>query len=219
MACAALEASFSSGSPHHAHPARLRPSRTPLAQPHTWPSLRRRKAINRCALDARRRSTLPSLPRASAVLPAQWLLFPFLNLVFQAGDVQALFANRTVGATMYGASAAERATVVAGKLAHWSLVWVAPLLLHGPAAMFSGVAAYVFTQSIVLASTFAVSHNVPEAKPLDAGPTQVNGAACVHRQGGCGTARGPHLACVRPGGARPQPRSTTPVFRRLLAFV
>jgi hypothetical protein len=29
------------------------------------------------------------------------------------------------------------------------------------------------TQSIVLAATFAVSHNVPEAKPLDAGQAQV----------------------------------------------
>ena len=27
-------------------------------------------------------------------------------------------------------------------------------------------------QGLVLASTFAVSHNVPESKPLDAGPTQ-----------------------------------------------
>lgn len=30
----------------------------------------------------------------------------------------------------------------------------------------------VFPQGVVLASTFAVSHNVPESKPLDKGPTQ-----------------------------------------------
>jgi len=33
---------------------------------------------------------------------------------------------------------------------------------------------FVVLQSIVLATTFAVSHNVPESKPLDAGPAQAN---------------------------------------------
>jgi hypothetical protein len=48
-----------------------------------------------------------------------------------------------------------------------------PLALHGPAAALIGALAYSITQSIVLSATFAVSHNVPESKPLDAGQTQV----------------------------------------------
>ncbi|KAL6756900.1 fatty acyl delta4 desaturase [Haematococcus lacustris] len=101
-----------------------------------------------------------------------WLIFPFLNLVFQLGDIKGLVENRTVGATLYGASQLEKSTVVLGKLAHYALLWAIPLALHGGAATVSGAAAYIFTQSIVLAGTFAVSHNVPESKPLDAGPTR-----------------------------------------------
>jgi hypothetical protein len=48
-----------------------------------------------------------------------------------------------------------------------------PLALHGPQAALLGALAYSITQSIVLSATFAVSHNVPESKPLDAGQTQV----------------------------------------------
>jgi fatty acid desaturase (delta-4 desaturase) len=92
----------------------------------------------------------------------------------QVGDIKALIVNRTEGATLYGATDMERATVVLGKLAHYSLLLGVPFVLHGPSAMFAGVAAYTFMQSIVLASTFAVSHNVAEAKPLAAGPTRDN---------------------------------------------
>lgn len=53
------------------------------------------------------------------------------------------------------------------------LVVVLPWLLHGPQAALIGGLAYAITQSIVLSATFAVSHNVPESKPLDAGQTQV----------------------------------------------
>lgn len=102
----------------------------------------------------------------------QWFTFPFLNLVFQFGDIKALLENRTVGATLYGASPFEKATVVLGKLVHYSLLWAIPIALHGGAAALSGAVAYMATHSIVLAATFAVSHNVPEAKPLDPGPTQ-----------------------------------------------
>ncbi|GLC37938.1 hypothetical protein PLESTF_000608400 [Pleodorina starrii] len=103
-----------------------------------------------------------------------WFLFPFLQLVFQVGDWKALMDNRTVGATMYGVSDFERGTVVVGKLAHYMLLYVVPALLHGPSAMLAGACGYLFTQSIVLASTFAVSHNVPETKSLDPGPTRDN---------------------------------------------
>lgn len=58
-----------------------------------------------------------------------------------------------------------------------------PTLLHGPGAALLGALAYSITQSIVLSATFAVSHNVPESKPLDAGQTQVGPARC---QEGCG---------------------------------
>lgn len=50
-----------------------------------------------------------------------------------------------------------------------------PLLLHGPQAALLGGLAYAITQGIVLSATFAVSHNVPESKPLDKGQTQVGG--------------------------------------------
>lgn len=54
-----------------------------------------------------------------------------------------------------------------------ALVILLPWLLHGPQAAALGGLAYAVTQSIVLSATFAVSHNVPESKPLDAGQTQV----------------------------------------------
>ncbi len=105
-------------------------------------------------------------------LCVQWLTFPFLNAVFQVGDIKALLDNRTVGATLYGAQNIEKATVILGKFAHWTLVFFAPLALHGPSAAFIGTASYMVAQSVVLASTFAVSHNVAVAKPLHEGPTQ-----------------------------------------------
>ena len=85
---------------------------------------------------------------------------------------------------------------MAGKLVHYLLLFGLPWVLHGPAAALIGAASYYATQvcdagfcfcgasvpvphsycfalqGLVLASTFAVSHNVPESKPLDAGPTQ-----------------------------------------------
>jgi len=103
-----------------------------------------------------------------------WATFPLLQLIFQVGDWKALFDNRTQGATLHGATDFERATLVAGKLAHYSLLLALPWALHGPAAALTGAAAYVFTQSIVLAATFAVSHNVPETKPLDDNATRAN---------------------------------------------
>jgi fatty acid desaturase (delta-4 desaturase) len=103
-----------------------------------------------------------------------WATFPLLQLVFQFGDLQGLLTNRTAGATLYGATQAEKATVLAGKAAHYGLLLGLPTLLHGPTAALTGLAAYTVMQSIVLATTFSVSHNVPESKPLDKGPAQVN---------------------------------------------
>lgn len=73
-------------------------------------------------------------------------MFPFLQLVFQAGDWQALLTNRTVGATLYGASSFERQTVLLGKMTHYFLLYALPLMMHGPGAMFAGAASYVATQ-------------------------------------------------------------------------
>lgn len=47
---------------------------------------------------------------------------------------------------MYGASDFERKTVLAGKLAHYMLLYGLPALLHGPSAMFGGAVGYLFTQ-------------------------------------------------------------------------
>lgn len=102
----------------------------------------------------------------------QWFTFPFLQVVFQIGDWKALLENRTTGTTLYGASNFERATVVAGKLAHYSLLFAVPWYLHGAEAMLYGAAAYTFMQSVVLATTFAVSHNIPETKALTAEATR-----------------------------------------------
>lgn len=81
--------------------------------------------------------------------------------------------NRTPGATLYGATDTERSTVIAGKLAHYGLLLGLPAFLHGPTAALIGTAAYTLAQSVVLSTTFAVSHNVPESKPLEEGPAQV----------------------------------------------
>lgn len=55
---------------------------------------------------------------------------------------------------------------------HYILLFGIPWLLHGPAAALIGAASYYATQGVVLASTFAVSHNVPESKPLLTGPAK-----------------------------------------------
>jgi hypothetical protein len=62
--------------------------------------------------------------------------------------------------------------VVLGKLVHYGLLLAVPWALHGPGAALTGLIAYSITQSVVLSATFAVSHNVPETKPLDASATQ-----------------------------------------------
>lgn len=90
-------------------------------------------------------TTVPD-PQPAAPLPSQWALFPFLQLAFQLGDVNALIANRTPGATLYGASKAEKATLVLGKVAHYTLLLAVPFALHGGVAALTGWAAYVAAQ-------------------------------------------------------------------------
>lgn len=101
-----------------------------------------------------------------------WFTFPLLTVVFQIGDLKGLVDKRTVGASLYGASNFEKATVIAGKAAHYFLLFAVPYMLHGPSAALIGAAAYYATQGLVLASTFAVSHNIGEAKALSEGPTR-----------------------------------------------
>ena len=98
-----------------------------------------------------------------------WATFPFLQVIFQIGDWQALFQNRTKGATLYGVSNFERLTVVLGKVIHYAAIFVFPWIYHGPVATLTASAAYIATQSIVLAATFAVSHNLEENKPVPEG--------------------------------------------------
>ena len=78
---------------------------------------------------------------------AQWATFPLLQLVFQVGDAAALLAGRTHGASLYGATAGDRALAAAGKAAHAALLVGAPQLLRGPGAAAAGVAAYMATQA------------------------------------------------------------------------
>ncbi len=101
-----------------------------------------------------------------------WALFPLMQVAFQVGDVKALLQRETAGTKLRGASAGELATVALGKLVHFSLL-LGPALWAGAAAALAGTAAFICTQGIVLAATFAVSHNVPEAKV----PEETDGAA------------------------------------------
>lgn len=102
-----------------------------------------------------------------------WATFPLLQLGFQFSDIAALVGGRTPGASLYGASRLEKRTVIAGKLAHYSLLCFIPAALHGWGAVLPAALAYVFVQGVVLASTFAVSHNVPEAKSLYPGGEKI----------------------------------------------
>lgn len=88
------------------------------------------------------------VPPAEALLPflLQWATFPLLQLVFQLGDWQALIQRRTGGARLHGANATETASVVAGKLIHYAMVFGAPLALHGGSAAAWGSLSYMFTQ-------------------------------------------------------------------------
>lgn len=127
---------------------------------------------NDVALDEDVFSGFPLL-RFDARLPRQWFhryqhlymwaLFPFLQLSFQIGDIQALFQRETAGTKLRGATSRELLTVALGKLTHYGLLF-GPALWAGWAAALTGLAAYTIAQGVVLASTFAVSHNVPEAK-------------------------------------------------------
>jgi len=101
-----------------------------------------------------------------------WALFPFMQVAFQIGDIKALLTRETAGTKLRGVTAMELATVALGKVVHFSLL-LGPALVHGWQAALAGTVAFIFTQGVVLAATFAVSHNVPEAKV----PTETDGAA------------------------------------------
>ena len=79
-------------------------------------------------------------------MPLQWATFPLLQLAFQAGDWQGLIENQTKGTTLHGASAWEKASVVLGKLVHYSIILALPALVHGWPAAAIGSATYMATQ-------------------------------------------------------------------------
>ena len=79
-------------------------------------------------------------------MPLQWATFPLLQLAFQAGDWQGLVENQTKGTTLHGATAWEKASVVMGKLVHYSIILALPALLHGWPAAAVGSAVYMATQ-------------------------------------------------------------------------
>ena len=130
------------------------------------------------ALDQDVHTAMPLL-RFDARQPRKWfhkfqhlylfLAFPLMQVAFQVGDITGLITKDCEGAKLHGATALELATVVAGKIAHFGLL-LGPALAHGWAAVGAGCAAFVAVQGMVLACTFAVSHNVAEAKiPQDTG--------------------------------------------------
>ena len=93
-----------------------------------------------------------------------WFMYPFLQLVFQYGDWNGILSGKTDGVRLYGVSRNEKISFALGKLVHYSIIYLCPLVFHGFWTMAVAAFAYVGTQSIVLATTFAVSHNVPECK-------------------------------------------------------
>ena len=75
---------------------------------------------------------------------------------------------------MYGASDFEKATVVAGKLAHYTLLGVIPFMLHGGSAALIGAMSYYFTQAngdlvLVLGGTPALGLTFYPQKCIDDG--------------------------------------------------
>ena len=131
------------------------------------------------ALDQDVYTAMPLL-RFDARQPKKWFhrfqhyylfaAFPLMQLAFQVGDLKGLFTRDCEGAKLHGATALELATVVVGKIAHFGLL-LAPLAWGASgAAVAAGVASFVAVQGMVLACTFAVSHNVAETKvPEDTG--------------------------------------------------
>jgi len=115
---------------------------------------------------------LPRLPIHRWQHVYMWALFPFLQLAFQVGDVKAFFQKETAGTKLRGATRTELNTVLLGKLVHFTLL-LAPAAWAGAAAAAAGAAAFIAMQGVVLAATFAVSHNVPEAKVAE----ETDGAA------------------------------------------
>jgi acyl-lipid (7-3)-desaturase (Delta-4 desaturase) len=104
-----------------------------------------------------------------------WFTFPLLQVAFQITDILSLVAGRTAGASLYGASNLEKATTLLGKAAHFSLLLAIPLSMHSAADVLPAWVAYWFTQGVVLSATFAVSHNVPETKPMYEGAEPIAG--------------------------------------------
>ena len=102
-----------------------------------------------------------------------WFTFPLLQVGFQITDLISLANGRTPGASLYGATNFEKATTLLGKAAHFGLLFGIPLSMHSAGAVIPASIAYVFTQGVVLAATFAVSHNVPETKPLHEGAEEI----------------------------------------------
>jgi hypothetical protein len=105
-----------------------------------------------------------------------WFTFPLLQVGFQVTDLLSLAVGRTPGASLYGATNLEKATTLLGKVVHFSLLLAIPISMHGASAVIPATIAYIFTQGLVLASTFAVSHNVPETKPLHEGGEEIAAA-------------------------------------------
>ena len=109
-----------------------------------------------------------------------WFTFPLLQVGFQITDLLSLAAGRTPGASLYGATNLEKATTLLGKVAHFGLLFGIPLTMHSAGDVIPASIAYVAAQGVVLASTFAVSHNVPETKPLHEGAEEIAAAVRTH---------------------------------------
>lgn len=95
-----------------------------------------------------------------------WAAFPMMQVAFEVGDMKAFFGRRTAGASLHGADKVEMATVLAGKVVHWGLLCL-PLLWGASAlTIAAGAFSYICSQGVVLASLFAVSHNIGQTKDV-----------------------------------------------------
>merc|ERR1711924_153411 len=145
-----------------------------------------------------------------------WFAYPILTLGFHVRDVAGMLAGSAPGATLYGATRMEKASVILGKIVHFSLVYAVPMYFHGIWAGMVAAFGYFSTQGIVLATTFAVSHNVPETKPGTPVPLRSRGSAS-RRAATCGLgdpAAGDLGELGRQGGVflhgRPEPPDRAP---------
>jgi hypothetical protein len=106
-------------------------------------------------------------------------------------DTKALLRGKTAAVELTGASEWDYVMLLAGKVAHFTLVLGLPWSWHG-AASLGPMVAFATVGSVTLAWLFAISHNLEDTK-RDFGThtnTHTYRCTCRHRVSSAGTHRG-----------------------------